>query len=352
MNDIPKTDIKDLTKQELASWLHDHGLRSFHTDQIFKWIYIRQADSFHTMTDLSKAARSLLSLHFIIPRLDIKDMVKSEDGSQKYLFQLTDGRYIESVLIPEKDHYTLCISTQVGCAQGCLFCMTAKAGFVRNLTPGEITAQIRDIKYDMADSALLKNIVFMGMGEPLANFANVIRAIEVITDGDSGFKFSTRRVTVSTAGLVPKLSDLGRSTSVNLAISLNATDDKKRSMLMPINRKYPIKKLMEACEQYPLPNRRKITFEYILIKGMNDSDEDATRLIELLRPIKAKINLIPFNEHKGSEFKRPSDDMVRNFQKILSDNGYTTIVRFSKGRDISAACGQLGADLNQTGDYP
>ena len=170
----------------------------------------------------------------------------------------------------------------------------------------------------------------------------------VITDGDSGFKFSTRRVTVSTAGLVPKLSDLGRSTSVNLAISLNATDDKKRSMLMPINRKYPIQKLMEACERYPLPNRRKITFEYILIKGVNDSEEEARRLIALLRPIKAKINLIPFNEHKGSEFKRPSDETVRNFQKILSDNGYTTIVRFSKGRDISAACGQLGAEFEHT----
>ncbi|MBW2218702.1 MAG: radical SAM protein, partial [Deltaproteobacteria bacterium] len=237
MHDNLKTDIKDLTKQELALWLNDHDIRSFHAEQIFKWIYIRQADSFHVMTDLGKIARDLLSLNFSINRLDIKGIENSEDGSRKYLIQLNDGRYIESVLIPEKDHYTLCISTQVGCAQGCLFCMTARAGFIRNLSSGEITAQIRDIKKNMADSSLLKNIVFMGMGEPLANFNNVIRAIEVITDGDSGFKFSTRRVTVSTAGLVPKLFDLGRNTSVNLAISLNATDDKKRSMLMPVNRK-------------------------------------------------------------------------------------------------------------------
>ncbi|MBW1893409.1 MAG: 23S rRNA (adenine(2503)-C(2))-methyltransferase RlmN [Deltaproteobacteria bacterium] len=350
MHDNLKTDIKDLTKQELALWLNDHDIRSFHAEQIFKWIYIRQADSFHVMTDLGKIARDLLSLNFSINRLDIKGIENSEDGSRKYLIQLNDGRYIESVLIPEKDHYTLCISTQVGCAQGCLFCMTARAGFIRNLSSGEITAQIRDIKKNMADSSLLKNIVFMGMGEPLANFNNVIRAIEVITDGDSGFKFSTRRVTVSTAGLVPKLFDLGRNTSVNLAISLNATDDKKRSMLMPVNRKYPIKKLIEACELYPLPNRRKITFEYILIKGINDSEDDAERLAKLLRPVKAKINLIPFNEHKESDFKRPSDALVRNFQKILSDNGYTTIVRQSKGRDISAACGQLGAGLNRPGD--
>jgi len=349
MTSSPKIDIKNLTKQELASWLHENGLQSFHADQIFKWIYIRQADGFDTMTDLSKAARSLLSLHFNIPRLAMKDKAASKDGSQKYLFQLRDGRYIESVLIPEKDHYTLCISTQVGCAQGCRFCLTARAGFIRNLTQSEITSQILDIKNDMADPAQLKNIVFMGMGEPLANLTDVIRAIGVITDGDSGFKFSTRRVTVSTAGLVPKLSDLGRSTTVNLAISLNATDDKKRSMLMPINRKYPLKKLMDACRRYPLPNRRKITFEYILIKGVNDSEEEAKRLTELLRPIKSKINLIPFNEHKGSEFKRPSDEIVRQFQKILSDSGYTTIVRFSKGRDISAACGQLGAELNMKG---
>lgn len=336
-----KIDIKELTKDQLVSWLENKGIKPYRAGQILKWIYLRQSDTFDIMTDLGKEIRTLLSRHFTINRLEKVCIETSQDGSKKYLFKLEDGKHVESVLIPEKDHYTLCISSQVGCAQGCKFCLTAKGGFIRNLTKREIVDQVRDVKNDLDDSKRLTNIVFMGMGEPLANYNNVVSAINTITDSEFGLNFSSRRVTLSTAGLVPKLFDLGRDTSINLAISLNATDNKTRAMLMPINRKYPIEKLIDACRRYPLKPRRRITFEYILIKGINDSLEDAKRLVKLLRPIKAKINLIPFNEHEASDFLRPEESVIHKFQEILHQNNYTAIIRHSKGRDISAACGQL-----------
>jgi 23S rRNA (adenine2503-C2)-methyltransferase len=215
---------------------------------------------------------------------------------------------------------------------------------VRNLTRGEIIAQVRDVSKCLDGPKRLTNIVLMGMGEPLANYSNVVSAINTITDSNYGLGFSSRRLTLSTAGLVPKLSSLGRDTSVNLAISLNATDNKTRNMLMPINRKYPLEKLLDACAGYPLLPRRRITFEYILIKGINDSITDAKRLVTLLRPIRAKINLIPFNEYEGSEFNRPEESAIFNFKEILNKNDYTAIIRHSKGQDISAACGQLRAN--------
>jgi len=336
-----KSDIKNLTKNDLILWLRDNGIHSYRAGQIFKWIYIRQADSFESMTDLGKKTRNLLSSHFTVDRLETVKIEKSVDGSEKTLFRLMDGNHIETVLIPEKKHQTLCISTQVGCAQSCRFCLTARDGFIRNLTSGEIISQIRDVKNSMEHPEFLKNVVLMGMGEPLANYDNVIKALDTITDGDHGLKLSTRKVTVSTAGLIPKFSDLGRDTRVNLAISLNATDNKTRSMLMPVNRRYPIEDLIDACKRYPLSPRQKLTFEYVLIKGINDSPDQAKRLVELLRPIRAKINLIPFNESAESEFQRPDDETVNQFLKVLHDSGYTAIVRHSKGRDISAACGQL-----------
>jgi 23S rRNA (adenine2503-C2)-methyltransferase len=215
----------------------------------------------------------------------------------------------------------------------------------RNLSAGEIVSQVRDVQLQVLaqDGMPLSNIVFMGMGEPLANYANLVQALAVITNGDWGLKISSRRVTVSTAGLVPRMADLGRDTRVNLAVSLNATEDETRSGLMPINRKYPIADLMAACRHYPLPPRRKITFEYILMKDINDSMADARRLVNLLRPIKAKINLIPFNEHPGSNFKRPDAARIGRFQEYLADRHFTVIVRHSKGQDIGAACGQLRA---------
>ena len=339
-----KTDIKELNKDEIIAWLTGRAIKPYRASQILKWAYLRQADSFEVMTDLSKELRSLLSLHFTITRLQKIHVETSRDGARKYLFKLRDGNHIESVLIPERNHYTLCISSQVGCAHGCRFCRTAARGFIRNLTRGEIIAQVRDVLNDLDGAKRLSNIVFMGMGEPLANYDNLIGAIEAITDSDVGLKFSNRRVTVSTAGLAPKLSKLGRDTRVNLAISLNATDNKTRDMIMPINRKYPIEKLIEACRLYPLEPGRRITFEYVLIKGVNDSIEDAERLVSLLKPIKSKINLIPFNEHEGSEFLRPEDSVINRFQEILIQNHFTAIIRHSKGEDISAACGQLSGN--------
>lgn len=340
-----KPDIKELTPDQLASWLKDMDNKPYRSAQIFKWIYLRKADSFNVMTDLSKETRGLLDLNFTIKCLEKVDIKKSQDGSIKYLFKLEDGNHIESVLIPEKNYYTLCISSQVGCAQGCSFCLTAKDGFMRNLTKGEIVSQVRDIKNDLKSNKHLKNIVFMGMGEPLANYKNVVKAVNTIIDSDLGLGFSSRRVTISTAGLVPRLSDLGRETTINLAISLNATENKMRSMLMPINKKYSIEKLLDACRNFHLKPRQRITFEYILLKGINDSAEDANRLVKLLRPIKAKINLIPFNEYDGSSFRRPEESVINHFLEILHRNNYTAIIRHSKGQDICAACGQLRAKV-------
>lgn len=338
-----KTNILDLTREQLIFWLNELDIASYRAGQIRNWIYLRQADGFEIMTDLSKGMRSLLTRHFEIQRLNIVAVEDSRDGSRKYLFKLKDGKHVESVLIPERDHYTLCVSSQVGCAQGCLFCLTACGGFERNLTCGEIISQVRDIKNHMREPKRLTNIVFMGMGEPLANYKHLVAAIDTIADSNSGLGFSKRRVTVSTAGLVPNLTALGRDTNVNLAVSLNATDNETRSKLMPLNRTYPLEELLNACREYRLSPSRRITFEYILIKGINDSEEDAHRLAKLLQPIKSKINLIPFNAHEGCDYDRPDETAIHRFQQILIDKNYTAIIRHSKGQDISAACGQLRA---------
>ena len=340
-----KKNILELERNELVSWLETRKIESYRADQILKWIYLRQADRFDQMTDIAKDIRLILADHFIIGRLKKEKIEISKDGSQKYLFKLHDGKWIESVLIPERDHYTLCISSQVGCAQGCRFCLTARGGFQRNLSRAEIVSQVRDIMNEMEDAMPLSNLVFMGMGEPLANYNNLVGAIEIITDSSLGLGFAGRRVTVSTAGLASKLAALGRDTKVNLAISLNASDNDTRVCLMPINRKFPIEKLLAACQQFPLPGGRRITFEYVLLKDVNDSVEDARRLAKLLRPIKSKINLIPFNAFEGCQYQRPDEDTILRFQKILIDKNYTVMIRQSKGQDISAACGQLAGKL-------
>jgi 23S rRNA (adenine2503-C2)-methyltransferase len=349
MNAPTPIDIKNLSRQELEAWLTANDIAPYRAGQIFKWIFSHQADQFTSMTNLGQEVREKLADHFIISRLKTEKIETSRDGSRKFLFGLADGNHIETVLIPEKEHCTLCISSQVGCAMGCRFCLTAAGGFVRHLTAGEIVSQVRDIKKYIG-SQPLSNIVLMGMGEPLANYENVVQAIHILTDRDFGLEFSTRRVTLSTAGLVPELERLGEDVKVNLAVSLNATDNDTRSRLMPINRKYPMEMLLEACRQYPLPPRKRITFEYILIRDVNDSPEDARRLTKLLRPIRAKINLIPFNEHTESPFRRPDEKTVLAFQEILVQQHYTAIIRNSKGQDISAACGQLRATHDTTGN--
>ncbi len=342
MSTSTPTDIKNLNKEQLGAWLAENGIKPYRAGQIFKWVFSHQVDQFNSMTDLGQELREKLAANFVISRLETEKIETSQDGSQKYLFRLSDGNHIETVLIPEKKHDTLCISCQVGCAMGCRFCLTATGGLIRNLTIGEIVSQVRDIKKHIGTQPL-SNIVLMGMGEPLANYDNVVQAIRILTDRDFGLEFSTRRVTLSTAGLVPEMLQLGKDVSVNLAISLNATDNETRNRLMPINRKYPLEMLLEACRKYPLAPRKRITFEYILIREINDSPDDALRLSKLLRPIKAKINLIPFNEHSGSLFQRPDEKTILAFQDILVQHHYTAIIRNSKGRDISAACGQLRA---------
>ncbi len=343
-----KKDIKDLDRAELVSWFESRGLRSFRADQVMRWLYTRQAAAFDQMTDIGKDLRAALSESFEIRPIETIEVRTASDGTRKYLHRLADDQRIESVLIPEKDHHTLCISTQVGCAMGCRFCMTGKDGLVRNLTQGEILGQILSASRDSGADKPLSNIVLMGMGEPLANYENVIRAVGIMTDSARGLKLSTRRITLSTSGLVPMFERLAADTKIRLAISLNASENATRNWLMPINRKYPIEMLIDACARYPLSPRDKITFEYILIKGVNDTENDARRLAKLLRPVKAKINLIPFNPHEGSEFERPDASTIERFHSLLIDKHYTTIVRWSKGLEISAACGQLRRENGPT----
>lgn len=337
-------DIKSLTREALLDWLARHDLQAYRADQILKWIYLRRVDGFDQMTDLSKTLRAKLSEHFAYGRLEIDRVLTSGDGTRKFLFRLQDGQTVESVLIPERNHYTLCVSSQVGCAQGCRFCLTGQGGLVRNLGFNEIVGQAWEVRRQMDDPTALTNLVFMGMGEPLANYGQLLSALQILTNSDWGMKFASRRVTVSTAGLVPRMLDLGRDTQVNLAISLNEVEDDARSRLMPINRTYPIGQLLDACRSYPLPKGRKITFEYILFKGVNDSLRHARDLSRLLGPLKAKINLIPFNPFPQSPFQRPDEKRIQTFQSVLIDKHFTSMVRYSKGLDIMAACGQLRAD--------
>ncbi len=333
-------DVKNLTEASLLRWLGEHDIAAYRTGQILRWVYHRGACSFSEMTDLSKDLRRFLSETMAITQVETKQVQTSTDGSRKYLFRLHDGQHVESVLIPEPGHWTLCVSTQVGCGMGCKFCLTGRGGLVRNLEPSEIVNQICAVREDLQGPDPLTNIVLMGMGEPLANYNSVVQAIGTIT-GNNGLQFSSRRVTLSTAGLVPRIDDLGRDVKVNLAISLNAADNDTRSRLMPINRTYPIEMLLSACRRFPLPSRRTIMFEYVLIAGVNDAPQDAERLAKLLRPLRAKINLIPFNPFEGTEFKTPEEGVILAFQEILLNRHYIAIIRHSKGRDICAACGQL-----------
>jgi 23S rRNA (adenine2503-C2)-methyltransferase len=345
-----RTDITALSRASLNAWLAERDIAPFRGEQIRRWIFNAQADSFEEMTNIKKDIRELLSRNFTIPRLQVVTVENSTDGCCKFLFELADGHRIESVLIPERTHDTVCISSQVGCAMGCRFCLTSHMGFVRDLTAGEIAAQVRDIKHFLGKENKLTNIVFMGMGEPLANCENVKTAIANLVDDRDGMGFSPRKITVSTSGLANRLIELTDEPQVQIAVSLNAVDNETRTRLMPINRKFPIETLLETCWALPLAPRRKITFEYILIKGLNDSEAHARKLARLLRASKAKVNLIPFNPHDGCNFERPDEDTVLKFQKILLNSKFTTNIRMSKGTDISAACGQLQAKEQQAHD--
>ncbi len=340
---IEKINIKSMGREELQADLVGRGVKKFRAGQILTWVNTNYARSFEEMTNIPKMERALLSSIFVISTPNIVRTEVSKDGTRKFLFALEDAHTVESVLIPDEDRQTLCISSQVGCQQACRFCLTGSRGFTRDLKAFEIVDQVLEISriLHQEKKRRITNIVLMGMGEPLANYNEVLKALLVIAS-DKGLGFATRRVTVSTNGLVPEIEKLGRSgVRVNLAISLNATTDEVRDRIMPVNRRYPIKELLAACRHYPLESRRRITFEYVMLRGVNDTAEDARRLARLLRGIKCKVNLIPFNPFPGSVFDRPDDAAVLSFQRILLDHHYITPVRESRGRDISAACGQL-----------
>ncbi len=336
-------DIKDLTFEEIKNIISHLNKEEYRAKQIIRWLYKKRVYSFDEMTDLSKEFRKEIKEVFIISRLKPINILASKDGTKKYIFQLKDGRLIETILIPEKGYHTLCLSTQVGCALKCRFCVTGKLGFIRNLKTSEILNQIIAIQDDVGNT--IRNIVLMGMGDPLLNYNNVVKAIKIMAYND-GLNISERRITLSTAGIINEIEKLFNEVTPNLAISLNASSDDVRNFLMPINKSNTLNKLIKTCLNLPLPRRRRITFEYVLINGINDRYEDSLRLANLLRGIKCKINLIPFNEHTLLEFKRSSPETVSRFQKVLIDHKYTTFVRSTRGPDIYGACGQLGGMLN------
>ncbi|MBI5492966.1 MAG: 23S rRNA (adenine(2503)-C(2))-methyltransferase RlmN [Deltaproteobacteria bacterium] len=334
--------LRDFTYPELLLEVEALGERPYRAAQIYGWVFHRDAASIDSMTDISMALRERLKPEYRICGIDVLDVKRSEDGTRKFLSGLDDGARIESVLIPDEGRLTLCVSSQAGCALGCLFCMTGAAGFTRDLSLSELSGQVFAARGLLDEGERITNIVLMGMGEPLNNYDNVIRFLSVLTDG-KGMGFSHNRVTVSTAGVVPAIKRFGFDANVNLAVSLNATTDEVRSRIMPINKKYPIAGLISALKGYPLKNKKYITIEYELIKGLNDTVDDARRLIRLLRGVVCKINLIPFNPFPGAAFERPDARSVDAFHGIVYDAGYTVIVRAGKGADIEAACGQLRA---------
>lgn len=333
--------ILDLSKSELEAWLAERGLKKFALNQILQWLYKKRVSSFEEMTNISREARALLQGHFEIRHLEVGARHHSTlDGSTKYLFRLSDGNSIESVSMPIKNRRTLCISSQVGCAMGCTFCKTAEMKLVRNLTQGEILGQVLGVQKELPTGERISNIVFMGMGEPLHNYETVIHAIELMTD-DRALGLSQRKITVSTVGLAPEIERFGKDTKVKLALSLNATTEEGRLGLMPITRKYPLERVIEACRNYAFGSKHKVTFEYVMMAGINDSLEDAKRIARIGSRVPCKINLIPYNEYAGSPYRRPSEEKIKSFFTFLAGKHFQVNIRYSKGLDVMAACGQL-----------
>jgi 23S rRNA (adenine2503-C2)-methyltransferase len=336
-----RPDLAELERPELESALAARGHRRFHARQIVRWIYRHGVTDIDAMTDLSRELRAGLTRDFTLATPALAHRETSADGTEKFLLRLADGRHIESVFIPDTPSMTFCISTQVGCAMACAFCLTGKMGLVRNLTAGEIVGQVRVLAdvLDMRDVRF--NIVLMGMGEPLHNYDETMKALRMLAD-EHGFAMSPRRITLSTVGLLPALERLAKEPVMpNLAISLHAPTDVQRGELVPINQKYGVADIIAACKRFPLGKRSRITFEYVLLAGVNDSPRDAHRLAKLVAGVKSKVNLIPLNAAAGIPFERPSDVAIDRFAKIVADHGVTVSVRKSRGRDIRAACGQL-----------
>jgi 23S rRNA (adenine2503-C2)-methyltransferase len=327
--------------RELEATVSEMNQPAYRARQIYAGIYLRLLRSWDQFTDLAKSFREQLKEQFVIEYPQVERVFVANDNTRRYLMKLPGGHKVESVFIPEEKRDTFCISTQVGCAVGCLFCVTGKLQMKHNLTPGEIVGQVMSLRADRGTVAKRLNIVVMGMGEPMNNYNNVMAAIGLMTD-EKGMSISPNRITLSTSGVVPGIKKLAAEPVIpNLAISLNATTNEVRDKLIPINRKWNIQSLLEACREFPLERRKRITFEYVLIKEVNDTPEDARRLVRLLSGLKKKINLIPLNADPWVPLKTPEEDRIQDFVKILADNRITVNIRRSRGEDVSAACGML-----------
>jgi 23S rRNA (adenine2503-C2)-methyltransferase len=331
-----------LTLKDLETAIGSLGKEKFRARQLYTWIYTKSVFNFHEMTNIPKGLRKIFQNMFSTELLEIKEVLLSSDGSRKFAFAVSDAHIIESILMPEKERNTLCISSQIGCRMGCKFCVTGKIGFKRNLTAAEIVGQVVTVKEYLRknNEGRITNIVFMGMGEPMDNLDNVLMALTILKES-IGLDFSYRRITISSVGLIDGLRTLPLKTA-SVAISLNAVDDTTRSQLMPINRLYPIGKIVDFVRSFQGPNRIRTTFEYVIIKDINDSPEDARQLAKLLEGVKCKINLIPYNESPYLEFKAPDPKSVTMFHDYLYERHFTAMIRDSRGQDVSGACGQLG----------
>ncbi len=342
-----KKNIIGLSLKEIEQEVESLGEKSFRAKQLWHWIYDKGVTSFDHMTSIKKDLQQKLDEHFSLERIKLEKVQKSIDGTQKFLLKTFDNNFIETVFIPEENRGTICLSSQIGCLMGCKFCYTGTQKMIRNLSAGEIINQILIIKDKLQDwnnenqEKIVNNIVLMGMGEPLQNYENVKKSVQIIMD-ENGLNFSKRKITLSTSGIVPKIAECGQDLDINLAISLHATTDTVRSQIMPINKKYNLKQVLDACRNYAgVKNSRRITFEYIMIKDLNDTKEDATRLANLLKGIPAKINLIPFNPWPEAVFEPSSNNRVHLFSDYLNSLGYSAPIRKQRGEDILAACGQL-----------
>jgi len=349
MTETPKN-LVGLDRTELAAEMAAFGAEPFRARQLWHWIYHRGATSFEAMTSLSKAFRATLAERYTMARPAVSRALASVDGTQKWLLRFADGQEVESVHIPEEDRGTLCVSSQVGCTLTCKFCHTGTQRLVRNLSAAEIVGQVmlaRDALGEWPspqDDRQLTNVVLMGMGEPLFNYDNVAKALKIVMDHE-GLSLSRRKITLSTAGVVPMIERCGKELGVNLAISLHAVSDDLRDTLVPINKRYPIAELLDACRTYPgSSNARRITFEYVMLRGVNDSPAEARELVRLLEGIPAKVNLIPFNPWPGAPFERSTAAAIKLFSDTVNAAGYASPVRTPRGEDIMAACGQLKSD--------
>ncbi len=341
---MSRINLLDQTPDDLKAFAIRLGEPAYRGDQLAHWIFSKGITAFDSMTNLPEHFRARLAEEAHVYAPTITNLLPSRDGSRKFQLRLADGVEIQAVLMPDDDRLTLCLSTQVGCGFGCRFCLTGTMGVIRNLTAGEIVGQLFTVRQTLREGERVTHLVYMGMGEPLANYAATVKSLRILTD-PKGFGYSPRRITVSTVGLVTGIEKLAKENlRVNLAISLHATTNAVRGDLMPVNRGWGLDDLVAACRRFPLPVRQRMTFEYVLLAGVNESPEDARRLVSLLKGIRAKVNLIPFNPWPGSGFRRPSLDRIEGFQRILLEQEITATIRWSKGEDVGAACGQLGPE--------